>query len=116
MTSNQYNTIFTPIIRLFRMKRSEAKIVENFESSSNKVVLHDELRAKILERIEKAQAKNKDLMLSREEAAIFLNVKIGTLAMWKSCKRYGLPYIKVGRYIRYRSSDLIKFLERNIYA
>lgn len=55
-------------------------------------------------------------MLSRKETAIFLNVKIRTLAMWKSHKRHKLPYIKVGGYIRYRSSDLMKFLERGIYA
>ncbi len=116
MTSNQYNTIFTPIIKLFKMKRSEEKVVGNFELNHNKVALHEELRAEILERIAQAQAKDRDLMLSRKEAAIFLNVKIGTLAMWKSHKRHELPYIKVGRYIRYRSSDLMKFLERGIYA
>ena len=74
------------------------------------------LQVKILEKIAQAQLKNKDLMLSRQEAAAFLSIRIGTLVMWKSTKRYALPYIKVGRHVRYRASDLMNFLENNVNA
>ncbi len=52
------------------------------------------------------------ILLKRREAAAFLGVKPQTLALWASAKRYGLPYIKVGRSVRYRKSDLLAFLER----
>ncbi len=34
-----------------------------------------------------------------------------TLAVWRITKRYALPYIKIGRYVRYRKFDLIAFLK-----
>ncbi len=35
-------------------------------------------------------------LLSREEAAAYLGVAVQTLAIWKSTKRYGLPFVKIG--------------------
>ncbi|MDB2414891.1 helix-turn-helix domain-containing protein [Rickettsiales bacterium] len=52
-------------------------------------------------------------LLKRKEAAEFLGTTEGTLAVWASTKRYKLPYVKVGRNVRYRLPDLIKFLEEN---
>lgn len=34
-----------------------------------------------------------------------------TLAVWRSTNRYQIPYIKVGRKVRYRKSDLDAWLE-----
>ncbi len=53
----------------------------------------------------------KDKLLTRKETADFLGVTEGTLAVWKTTRRYPLPVVKVGRLVRYRESDLIKFLE-----
>jgi hypothetical protein len=39
-----------------------------------------------------------------------LGVKATTLAVWRSTGRYNLPYIKVGRLVRYRVSDIAEFL------
>ncbi len=50
-------------------------------------------------------------LLTRKEAAEFLGISEGTLAVWKCTKRYPLPVVKVGRLVRYRESDLLKFLE-----
>lgn len=44
------------------------------------------------------------------ESAQFLGVKPTTLQIWRCTKRYPLPYIKVGRLVRYRQSDLEAFL------
>jgi predicted DNA-binding transcriptional regulator AlpA len=44
------------------------------------------------------------------ESAQFLGVKPTTLQIWRCTKRYSLPYIKVGRLVRYRQSDLDAFL------
>ncbi len=51
-------------------------------------------------------------LLTRKEAAKFLGLSEGTLAVWKVTKRYPLPLIKVGRLVKYRESDLIKFLDQ----
>jgi excisionase family DNA binding protein len=50
-------------------------------------------------------------LLNRREAAEFLGVKEQTLSCWLTTKRYNLPVIKVGRLVRYRRSDLEKFLD-----
>jgi excisionase family DNA binding protein len=49
-------------------------------------------------------------LLTREEAAAYLDVKPQTLACWATTKRYGLKYIRVGRNVRYRQADLDRFL------
>jgi len=51
-------------------------------------------------------------LLSRKEAAVYLGVAEGTLAVWKSTGRYKLPILKIGRLVRYRIADLDAFLER----
>lgn len=53
----------------------------------------------------------RDILLSRREAAQHLGVTEGTLAIWKCTKRYPLPYLKVGRKVKYRLSDLEAFLQ-----
>jgi hypothetical protein len=53
------------------------------------------------------------VLLTKEQTAERLgNVSIGTLAVWRSKKRYNLPYIKVGALIRYRLSDVEDFIRR----
>jgi predicted DNA-binding transcriptional regulator AlpA len=56
-----------------------------------------------------AQAQQ-DSLLSEVEAAQFLGVKPTTLQIWRCTKRYPLPFIKIGRLVRYRQSSLETFL------
>ena len=49
--------------------------------------------------------------LKTEEAAEVLNKSPGTLIVWRSTKRYNLPYHKVGGSVRYDLDDLLAFLE-----
>lgn len=51
-----------------------------------------------------------DQLRNEAEAAQKLGVKTGTLQVWRSTKRYNLPFIKVGRLVRYKDSALDKFL------
>ena len=51
-----------------------------------------------------------DPLLSEVEAAQFLGVKPTTLQVWRCTKRYPLPFIKIGRLVRYRQSNLDAFL------
>jgi excisionase family DNA binding protein len=50
------------------------------------------------------------ILLTRDEAAELLGVKVQTLASWACSGRYNLPMVKVGKSVRYRLSDLEEFL------
>lgn len=50
-------------------------------------------------------------LLDENQAASILNVKPGTLSVWRSTGRYSIPFIKVGRSVRYRMGDLTAWLE-----
>ena len=50
-------------------------------------------------------------LLDEKQAASLLHVTPGTLSVWRSTGRYSLPFVKVGRNVRYRLSDLNAWLE-----
>jgi excisionase family DNA binding protein len=50
-------------------------------------------------------------LLDEKQAASHLTLSPGTLAVWRSTGRYALPFLKVGRMVRYRRSDLDAWLE-----
>ena len=50
-------------------------------------------------------------LLNEQQAAEYLTVSPGTLSVWRSTGRYSLPFVKVGRRVRYRLSDLDAWLE-----
>ena len=54
-----------------------------------------------------------DRLLSDNEAAPILGVKVQTIRNWRCTKLVKLPYVKVGAAVRYRLSDLEKFVEQN---
>lgn len=49
-------------------------------------------------------------LLDENQAATLLNLKRGTLAVWRSTGRYKLPFIKVGRRVLYRRADIEEWL------
>lgn len=51
------------------------------------------------------------VLLDDIDAGIILATKPGTLAVWRSTGRYDLPYVKMGRRVRYQLSELYKFIE-----
>jgi len=53
-------------------------------------------------------------LLTRKEAAAYINYSPGTLAVWDCTKRYNLRPIKIGRSVRYRKSFLDEFLAENL--
>lgn len=52
-----------------------------------------------------------DILLNDAKAAEVLGVSAKTLPVWRSTKRVIIPYVKVGRCVRYRMRDLIEFIE-----
>jgi len=55
-------------------------------------------------------------LLTTIEAAEFLGTTVGTMEVWRCSKRYQIPYIKVGRLVRYRRSDLEQWLASRTVA
>lgn len=49
-------------------------------------------------------------LISAAEAAAYLGMKAQTLAQWRCAKRHPLPYVKVGRTVRYRLADIETWL------
>lgn len=55
-------------------------------------------------------------LLDDKQAAEYLSVSPGTLSVWRSTGRYALKFIKVGRAVRYRITDLDEWLEARVRA
>jgi excisionase family DNA binding protein len=55
-------------------------------------------------------------LLSADQAAATIDVTSGTLSVWRSTGRYGIPFIKIGRKVRYRKSDLLAWLKSRTRA
>lgn len=51
-------------------------------------------------------------LLTTAEAAAALGLAAETLSNWRCHGRYALPYVRAGRLIRYRVSDLLAWLDR----
>lgn len=50
-------------------------------------------------------------LITTEEAAEMLGVKKNTLEVWRCTKRYDLPWVKVGRSVKYDQADIETFIE-----
>lgn len=50
-------------------------------------------------------------LLTPEAAATLLGMSSRTLATWRSKRRHGLPYIRVGGRIRYSKTSLLSWLQ-----
>lgn len=57
---------------------------------------------------------NLNRLLTPKEVSEILGVEPETLNVWRSTRRYLLPYVKAGRLVRYRLSDLNAFIEGRI--
>lgn len=53
-----------------------------------------------------------DPLFTPSEASAYIGVTENTLSVWRCVGRYDIPFIKVGRLVKYRKSALDAFLER----
>ncbi len=58
---------------------------------------------------------SRDPLLTPEQTAEKLTVRTDTLAVWRCTGRYKLPFLKVGRNVRYRLSDVNAWLEARLH-
>lgn len=55
-------------------------------------------------------------LLDEKTAAELLTVTPGTLSVWRSTGRYQIPFVKIGRCVRYRRPDLLAWMESRTRA
>jgi excisionase family DNA binding protein len=77
----------------------------------------DELRSTLMPSPEPAAATAaaSDSLMTTEEVAAVLRVEACTLATWR-CRKGMLPFVKVGRLVRYRRSDIDQYLALRLCA
>ena len=51
-----------------------------------------------------------DELLTPDDVAEMLDISPQTLASWRTTGRYDLPFLRIGRLVRYRLSDVEEFL------
>ncbi|MGF7163501.1 excisionase family DNA binding protein [Rhodoligotrophos appendicifer] len=56
---------------------------------------------------------NSEPLLSPEEAARLLKTTAGTLAAWRCTGHMRIPFVKFGRKVLYRRSDLERYLDQH---
>lgn len=52
-----------------------------------------------------------EALLTEQQAAEILNVTPGTLSVWRCTQRYNIPFVKVGRSVRYSRTALQSWIE-----
>lgn len=60
----------------------------------------------------KPTSMNGDTMTTKAAAA-YLGVSTGTLANWRCSGSPAIPFIKIGRVVRYRKADLERFMQQS---
>lgn len=53
---------------------------------------------------------NNSNLLTPKQASEYLQISVGTLAVWRTNNTYNIPYIKCGGRVRYRRADLDAWL------
>ena len=64
----------------------------------------------IVKKIDLSKINQHDL-LTRDQVSKILNIKVGTLGIW-GMQKIHLPYIKIGRYVRYLRQDVEAFKQK----
>jgi excisionase family DNA binding protein len=54
---------------------------------------------------------NADMLINTEKAAELLSIPAATLTKWRSTGQVKIPFVKIGRQIKYRTTDLKSFIE-----
>ena len=110
-------TGFQDISMCFRILKA-ALLCEHYTCESRVI---ERLEEKIRERqlklndIEQGEPVRRvgSILLTTEEAAAYLKLKPNTLERWRSQYPHRLPFVKIGRTVKYRKDDLQAFISGN---
>ena len=54
---------------------------------------------------------NTQHLLTPEQVSETLGITSGTLQIWRTTRRYNLPYVKIGRKVMYQLTDIQDFIK-----
>ena len=52
-------------------------------------------------------------LLTTDEVALLVGAKPQTLSIWRCTRARNIPFVRVGRLVRYREQDVLDWLEKN---
>ena len=52
-------------------------------------------------------------LLNEHQVAKILNISVRTLQKWRHESKKNLPYVKIGKLVRYRIEDIQKYIDSN---
>ena len=53
-------------------------------------------------------------LMTQHEAAQYLGTSVGVLNVWRHLGKQKIPFVRWGRHIRYRKTDLDAWIESNV--
>ena len=56
---------------------------------------------------------DQDVLTDTDGAAKLLHIPAATLIKWRSTGENNVPYVRIGRQIKYRTTDLKKYIEKH---
>jgi len=56
---------------------------------------------------------NQDVLTDTDGAARLLHIPAATLIKWRSTGENNIPYVKIGRQVKYRTTDLKRYIEQH---
>lgn len=57
---------------------------------------------------------NDDVLATPTEASTLIKINAGTLQKWRSTGENNIPFVKIGRSVRYRVTDLKAYVDRHV--
>ena len=54
------------------------------------------------------------ILLTQQEVAKYLGTTVGTLNVWRHLGRNAIPFVRLGRSIRYRKEDLDTWIDSHV--
>lgn len=53
-------------------------------------------------------------LLTTDQAAELVGAKPQTLSIWRCSGRQHIPYVRIGRLVRYREQDVLDWIDKNV--
>lgn len=107
--SKASNRAKAPQERSARAKRRASEAASRKRAQENAAARHEASR-------QPGASTSPDDLLDEAEAALVVKASPHTLSVWRSTKRYPLPYVKIGRLVRYRRGDIESFIAARTVA
>ena len=94
-----------------RIDAAAKSVAESLQAAADLFIAASRWKADEGIGIDKVKASPVTEMLTPQQAAAYLGVKVQTLGVWRCTRRHPIPFVKVGRKVCYRKSDLDRYIQ-----